>query len=233
MDILDNLSLRNIHQRLFRNVPELPAPAHPFDDLAADALDTEEADAFLKRLPPVPDEIDAFYHAIGYPFDPPHFTASRYSDGTFPVWYGALTSETTIYETAYHMVMDNLAIEGLSLGTQPIICHRHVYRVPCQALLIDLVGLENQEPRLVADDHRFCQQLARRLQAEGHPGLLAPSARTQGTNAAIFNQSVLGATEAGEHLTYVLRFADRHLEVRQDKAPPLRIEIAEWLALVR
>lgn len=233
MDILDNLSLRNINQRLFRNVPELHAPAHPFDDLAFDALDAEEADDFLKRLPPPPEEIDGVYHAIGYPFDPPHFAASRYSDGTFPVWYGSLTSETAIYETAYRMVIDNLAIESLVLGTKPIIGHRHVYRVPCQALLIDLVGLEKQEPRLIEDNYRFCQQLARRLQAEGHPGLLAPSARTQGTNAAIFNQSVLGAPEAGENLTYVLRFADLHLEVRQDKIPPWRIEIAEWLARIR
>ena len=228
MDILDNLRLRNIDQPLYRNVPELPAPAHPFDDLASELEDTLEADAFLDRLPPSP-EIDRFYHAVGYPFDPPNFAASRYSDGTFPAWYGALTAKTTIFETAYHMVIDNLAIEGVSARNNSIAGHRNIYQVHCRALLVDFVGLEVFEPRLVANDYRFCQQLAQRLQSEGQPGLLAPSARTKGANSAIFNQAVLGDPEPCQWVSYVLSFTEGFLEVRQGEKPPWRIGIESWI----
>jgi hypothetical protein len=186
--------VREFDGKFYRNVVSLRETEDLFDDLIDDASVTAVAYATeIKVKASLPNgKIPRSFHystAIGYPFVTEPFMASRYGDGTFPVWYGALELETTIRETVFHMVRDVDAIEAVS---EVVERERAVYRVGCQALLITLEDKEKDYPGLVSDSYAFTQEIGRRLHREGHPGLLAPSARHRGKlNSVILNESML------------------------------------------
>lgn len=180
--------------RVFRNILSLRETEDLFDDLVEnDPSITDVAYATEMRVKESipPSHIARSFHystAIGYPFTTEPFMASRYGDGTFPVWYGSLELETTIHETVFHMVRD---IENVAGVAKPVVRERAVYKVTCRALLLDLEGKEKTYPNLVTASYDYTQEIGRRLHREGHPGLLAPSARCKGINVVIFNEKVL------------------------------------------
>lgn len=195
----------DFNDQLFRNIVSLRATEDLFDDLVGDDP-TMTAVAYATEMrvkEAIPgDQISRSFHystAIGYPFITEPFMASRYGDGSFPVWYGALELETSIYETVYHMVRDVNNVAGVDT---PVIRERAVYTVACQALLLDLAGKEKTHPGLITDSYAYTQEIGRRLHREGHPGLLAPSARCQGINAVILNEKVLNDPRNHCYLLY-------------------------------
>lgn len=201
----------------------------PFDDLAeGHSQATEIAGALASSTEP--DSLIsagfAYSAAIAYPFATDHWMASRYSDGAFPVWYGALSLETTLHETAYHMARHELGVEGVLEGP-PVVRKRHAYDVDCRALLIDLVGQEQKHPDLVLrTSYTLTQQIGRRLSEEGHPGLLAPSARhADGTCLAAFQERILSNPRLAEELVYTLHAHDRRVVVDKPSGETL-LEIA-------
>ena len=131
--------------------------------------------------------------------------------------YGADTAETSIYETVYHMIQDELKIEMLD---EQIVRERAVYDVRCQAILLDLSAKRDSHPELVADHYTFTQTLAKRIVTEGHPGLLAPSARCAGTVAASFNINVLSDPRTRFYLNYRLIPATRTVYVERSPGKP-------------
>lgn len=138
--------------------------------------------------------------SITYPFEHEPYLSTRYGNGSYGVWYGALAMDTTIFETAFHMVKEESGIEG-NLG--PIIRERAVYLVHCRALLIDLTAKVKAFPGLVADDYGLTRQIGERLHKEGHPGLLAPSARHEGgANLVALTPRVLSNPQSFCYLTY-------------------------------
>lgn len=138
--------------------------------------------------------------SITYPFEHEPYLRTRYGNGSFGVWYGALALDTTIHETAFHMVKEEAGIEG---NHGPIIRERAVYLVRCRALLIDLIGKGKAFPGLVANDYGLTQQIGERLHKEGHPGLLAPSARHEGgINLVALTPNVLSNPRSFCYLTY-------------------------------
>ncbi len=104
-----------------------------------------------------------------------------------------------VFETGFHMIKAERAVEGLD---EVVVRDRAVYRVQCSAILIDLRGKQKPFPKLLADDYGFTQQIGQRMNREGHPGLLVPSPRFKGTNMAIFNPSVLSNPRLHCYLTY-------------------------------
>ncbi len=195
-------------QDVFRNVVSLREPQDLFDDLSNGDPDLSSiamrTEARVKENIPLGFIERGFHYtqAIGYPFETQPFLASRYGDGTFGVWYGSVDRmETTIFETAYHMIQDELNIEGLN---EIVVRERAVYLVYCEAILLDVVGKEKEYPQLVANDYAFTQAIGRRLSREKHPGLLTPSARCKGINAVIFNPDVLENPRNHCYLTYRL-----------------------------
>jgi hypothetical protein len=197
--------VREFDGRLFRNIVSLRKTEDLFDDLVDDSSVTAVAYATeiqVKASAPTGKIPRGFHYstAIGYPFISEPFMASRYGDGTYPVWYGSLELETTIHETAFHMVRNISDIEGV---TEVIERERAVYRIDCQALLIDLEGKQGKYPQLVSDSYAHTQEIGRRLHREGHPGLLAPSARRcDGLNSVIFNEAVLSNPQNYCYLVY-------------------------------
>ncbi len=209
---------RDFNDRVFRNIVSLRETEDLFDDLVGnDPSITYVAYATEMRVKEsIPSgQISRSFHystAISYPFSTEPFMASRYGDGTFPVWYGSLELETTIHETVFHMVRD---IENIAGVEEPVVRERAVYKVACQALLLDLTGKEKTHPNLVADSYAYTQEIGRRLHREGHPGLLAPSARYKGINAVIFNEKVLRDPLNHCYLLYRYDPARRYVEVER------------------
>ncbi len=218
---------RELEQDVFRNIVSLRETQNLFDDLDAEETSTEVAiRAEMRVKANIPSGLIArgFHYstAIGYPFQSEPFMASRFGDGTYAVWYGSLELETTVFETAHHMIRNELSIEGL---VEEVVRERAVYAVHCRAVLIDLVGKEAVFPLLTADDYAFCQPIGRRIHHEGHPGLLAPSARRPGgTNTVIFNPEVLHNPRHHCFLSY-------RLDPRRGRVTIERQREQEWLII--
>ena len=192
---------------LVRNIKGIRVSQDIFNDLARDAADREIAIAAesATRIPsPAPLITRPFDYGtvITYPFAPHNWHATRYSNGLeYGVWYGALEIETTVYETLYHW--HRFVTDSFDLNRE-IVGERRVFRVHCEAILIDL--RKSAEPRLIdRNDYAFTQQLGRYLWKRAQSGLLAPSARGPGTCAAIFRAEALSDVRDVCFLTYRLR----------------------------
>ncbi len=193
----------------YRNITSLRESEDLFDDLTdgdeeASAIGAEAEMRVKEKLVPSSPAIihRGFQYSksiMEYPFEKEPYLSTRFGDGTYGVWYGSIELRTTVYETGYHMIKAELAVEGLD---EVIIRERAVYRVRCRAILIDLRQKEKSFPKLVANDYGFTQRIGRRINKEGHPGLLAPSARCNGTNVVIFNPDVLSDPQLHCYLTY-------------------------------
>ena len=183
-----------------------------FDDLSPDPADWAIAIAAegAERIPTAAALISRPFDygtVISYSFDSAHWQATRYSDGTaYGVWYGSLDVETTVHETAWHwyrFVTDSYPAEDREIRTE-----RRVFDVRCDALLIDLRGKETVYPDLVSrESYAFTHQVGRYAYEQGLNGLLAPSARRDGVNAAIFKQERLSNVRDRKFLTYRLNAA--------------------------
>lgn len=211
IDVLfQDLSLSNIHNDLVRNIVSLRASEHLFDDLSDNESDWRTATALELEAKPAaftnhqtiinrPFEEAEWNNAIGYPFT--HWQQSRYSDGSFGIWYGADSVETTIHETVHHWRNGLLADAGFLQPNVKI--QRRVYNVRCDAALINLATQLDQYPALVSPhDYSFCQQVGARLHREGHPGLISVSARCSGKIFAILNANLLSNPRHHSYLTY-------------------------------
>ena len=193
----------------YRNVTSLRESEDLFDDLTdgdegASAIAAEAEmrvkDHLIDRFP---ENLYRSFHytrsIIDYPFKSEPYLFTRFGDGTYGIWYGSLEMKTTVFETGFHMIKAELAVEGLD---EVVVRERAVYRVRCRAILIDLRGKQKSFAKLLADDYGFTQQIGRRMNKEGHPGLLVPSARIKGTNLVIFNPDVLSDPRLHCYLTY-------------------------------
>lgn len=200
--------LFDVNQDLVRNIVSLRESLDLFDDLHDnDSLMSDVAIAAESRVKnKIPSGIieRAFHYstAIDYPFGQDSKLITRYSDGSYPVWYGSFDLKTTVYETCHHMLKVELGIEGLN---EIVIRERAIYDVHCSAALIDLTVAKHYRHQLIADTYEFTHALGRRIQREGYPGLVAPSARYSiGRNAIIFNKKVLSDPKMRCYLTYRL-----------------------------
>lgn len=218
MKLLFNTSC-DFNQDVYRNIVSPRQPIDPFDDLTQG--DTQlsvlaSAVAANVKHDTAVDIISRDFHyltAISYPFDTQPYMASRYSDGSFGVWYGALEVATSIAETTYHMLRTESGIEGVD---EIIIRERAVYQVHCNAVMIDLINKRRSHAELTADDHTFTQWIGRRLKYEGHPGLLAPSARCEGSNSVVFNSAVLSNPRVIHYMTYIYDASQKTVTVKNE-----------------
>lgn len=208
--VFSGLAVADIHDDLFRNIVSLRASEDLFDDLSDDPAARQAAlNLELETKPPAfesptpiihrPFEEAAWNDAIGYPFR--HWMRSRFSDGTFGVWYGASEIETTVYETVHHWRFGLL--EDARFTMPGVQIERKVYRVRCDAALLDFRRAIGHHPALIhPSDYSFTHQLGARLHREGHPGLVARSARCGGDTQAVLNPAVLSNPRQVCFLTY-------------------------------
>jgi hypothetical protein len=214
-EFFSGLTVVDTHQDVRRNIVSLRASRNLFDDLSGDAAEQELAQQVESTVKPPqyhsptpvihrPFEEAEWFNAIGWPFQ--HWQSSRYSDGSFGVWYGADSVETTVCETAYHWY-HGVLLDAHGYADEAVAIERKVYNVACDALLLDLNPRVQQFPALLHEtDLTFTQQVGARLRRESHPGLLTPSARyREGLCYVIFNPAVLSSPRVNCMLTYRLK----------------------------
>ncbi len=210
---------------LVRNIKGVRVSQDLFDDLAKDgaerdvAIAAESATRMPSAAPLITRPFD-YGAVITYPFVPHNWQATRYSDGlAYGVWYGALELETTVFETVYHW--HRFVADSFAHLDRAIVGERRVFNVLCDAILIDLRGA--REPRLTdRRDYGFTWQVGRYLWERSQSGLLAPSARTAGTCAAIFRPEVLSDVRDLCFLTY-------RMNPTQDRVVVERAPGTPWL----
>jgi RES domain len=201
MDTLfGHLTLYDVHADAIRNIVSVHSSQDLFDDLSTDPdewlmaqriEDEVKPPPYQSRAPIVdrPFEDARWFNAIDWPFK--HWQASRYSDGSFGVWYGCDTAETSVHETVCHWYCGLLSDAGFE--HEAVVGHRKLYRVAVDAALLDLRPLAANNPRLLdQSSYTYTQAIGARLHREGHPGLLTPSARrAKGQNFVVLNPAVL------------------------------------------
>jgi len=220
----------------YRNITTLRESEDLFDDLtdgdedasaiAAEAEMRVKDQSVLRDPKIIHRGFDYTRSIIEYPFKNEPCLFTRFGDGTYGVWYGSIEMKTTVFETGFHMIKAERAVEGLD---KVVVRERAVYKVKCRAILIDLRGKQSTFPELVADNYGFTQQIGQRMNTEGHPGLLAPSSRTKGTNMVIFNPDVLSNPRVHCYLTYF--FDPLSLEIRVERTVGrtwLKVDGRKW-----
>jgi len=203
-DWLRNIVSRRKSLDLFADLVARPADTRVLMEHELATKPTRELTPIISRPFEEADLYDPIRAAIEWPFE--HPCRTRYSDGSFGVWYGARTLETSIWETAYHFRRDTLASEIAARSRVPIYQERRVHRVRCSAMLVDLRTLCAAEPRLLdPDDYSYCQTLGAQLRAAALPGVQSLSARHAGGEiAGVFRREPLSDPRDVCYLTYVL-----------------------------
>lgn len=230
------LTLADVHQDVVRNIVSLRQSQDLFDDLTDDPTewllaqkleDEIKPPPYRSRTPIIdrPFEDAEWFNAITWPFK--NWQASRFSDGSFGVWYGSESVETTVFESAYHWYRSLLSDAGYD--RQVVIAERKVYSVACSAALLDLRKAAVSHPDLLhPSDYAFCQSLGTRIHREGHPGLLTQSVRRPaGENLIIFNPGVLSNPRHNCQLTYRLDGQQIVVE-RQLGVPWVTLDVANF-----
>lgn len=101
---------------------------------------------------------------------------SRFSDGSYGVFYCAREKETAIAETRYHS-----ALFMGATNEPPMRLQMRLYAVEVEGEAADLRQAALAEPRIIdPDDYGHAQGLGRKLRAEGALGILYPSVRMPG-----------------------------------------------------
>lgn len=217
------LTLVDIHQDVIRNIVSLRESQDLFDDLtdnpeewllAQRVEDQVKPPPYRSHTPVIhrPFEDAEWFNAIIWPFK--HWQTSRFSDGSFGVWYGCDAVETCVFESAYHWYRGLLCDAGFENET--IIGERKLYSVACDAALLDFrqVAHEKYPDLLHKTDYTFAQSIGTRIHREGHPGLLTASVRyPDGESYAVFNSAVLSNPRHHCQLTY--RLEAQHIVVEK------------------
>lgn len=224
------LPLADVHQDVARNIVSLRKSQDLFDDLTDDPAHWALAQKVEDEVKPPPYrshnpiidrpfEDAQWFSAITWPFK--HWRSSRFSDGSYGVWYGSESVETTVYESAYHWYRGLLSDAGYE--REAVVAERKVYWVACAAALLDFRKAAGHADLLHPSDYTLTQSVGARIHREGHPGLLIESVRRPGgENLAIFNPGVLSNPRHTCQLTY--RLEGNRIAV--EKAPG-----TTWIAL--
>lgn len=222
-NLFDGLTLIDAHHDLARNIISLIESENLFDDLSDSPKDWDTAQMVELNHKPSPFESpvpvihrpfeDALWdNVITYPFK--HWMRSRFSDGSFGVWYGADSLETSIYESAHHWYRGLLSDAGFN---QPgAYVERKAYWVRCDAALINLKEKALSHPQLMdPNDYSCTQTVGARLHREGHPGLVTRSTRNlSGETFAILKAQALSAPRHAAYYSYEV--IEDGIAVRQD-----------------
>lgn len=183
--MLGSITTQSIHRKVFRLASQQSAVEAFLQEQGLDIKSTDEMKELLRArgIADSPEELcDA-------PFKPkPGLQKtgrkSRFSDGSFPVFYSSLEAETAEAE-ARHLFSK---IAGKS--SKPRTAYYSRFTCIFDGTAKDLRPKQKDWPKLVhGSDYRFCNELGAEAVKLRLDGLLAPSARrTSGTNLPVFTR---------------------------------------------
>ncbi len=226
--LFESLRLEDVQQDLSRNIVSIRLSQDLFDDLSTDRHDQDVAIQhematkpwpYQSKVPVIdrPFEEAEWIEAVAYPFQPPNWSRSRFSNGSFGVWYGADRIETSVFETVWHWRKRLLADAGFE--REGISIERKVYLVRCEAALVDFRPEIHRLPALIhPEEYELTQQAGQRLHKEGFPGLVSRSARCEGDVFGILNPSVLSGPRIMCYLNY--RIVGGRVQVERETGTP-------------
>ena len=124
---------------------------------------------------------------------------SRFSDGSYGVFYCARKRDTAIAETRHHAALFMQATDE-----PPMRLQMRLYSVQAKGKVADLRQASQAEPRIVdPDDYAYAQGIGRTLRAEGVQGILYPSVRhVAGECLAAFRTTLLKNCQHAAYLEY-------------------------------
>ena len=187
--MLDEVSGERSRRVVFRLSRASADDDHFLADLNLDAEARDQLLSFLSgRIPQ-----DPIGELIDGPFRPRAKlrNRTRFSDGSFPVFYSALAAETAEAEVA-HWFRKEYA--GKPQGDRKV--YYQGFRCTFQGLEKDLRPKARDWPDLVHDsDYSFCNQLGAEARDRGIDGLVVPSARHEGANMPIFARRAVTGPE--------------------------------------
>lgn len=138
---------------------------------------------------------------------------TRFSDGSFPVFYSALAAETANAEMAYWF---RKAYAGEPPGKRT--AYYQGFRCTFEGLEKDLRPKAPDWPDLVHDsDYSFCNRLGAEARERGVDGLVVPSARHEGANMPVFARRALSGP--GLDGTVAITYNPETGETSVDKLP--------------
>ncbi|OYW63149.1 MAG: hypothetical protein B7Y26_12980 [Hydrogenophilales bacterium 16-64-46] len=182
---------------------ERVARAEDFDALyALEALTNDRIRDEIGNISLVPVEERLFgpgSTCIMAAFTHPNPLGSRYSDGSYGVFYCARMRETAIAETRHHSTLFMQATQE-----DPIRLQMRLYSVEARGQAVDLRTLAEADPRILApDDYRYTQSLGRALRAAGAQGIVYPSVRhAGGTCLAALRTAIVKNCQHAAYLEY-------------------------------
>lgn len=134
---------------------------------------------------------------------------SRFSDGTFPVFYSSLDIETAEAESKHHLPQ----YAGRPEHSRTMFFRRFSCRF--EGVEKDLRPKLGEWPDLVhPSDYTFCNRLGGEARASRVDGLLAPSARrSKGTNLPVFQRWALDDPEEGDLVSLTLNVVTKQVTV--------------------
>ena len=137
---------------------------------------------------------------------------SRFSDGTYGVFYAANTLETAVAETRHHRERFMRATAQLRMELD-----MRVYQVDLEGELHDLRGQRDTQPDIYhPDNYAAGQQLGRTLRKAGSNGIAYDSVRRIGGEcAAVFRPPLLSNVRQDRRLCYV--WDGRHITAVYEK----------------
>lgn len=101
---------------------------------------------------------------------------SRFSDGSYGVFYCARKRDTAIAETRHHAALFMQATRE-----PPMRLQMRLYSVDARGKVIDLRKAAQTDPRIVdPDDYAYAQSISRKLRVDGALGIVYPSVRHPG-----------------------------------------------------
>jgi hypothetical protein len=125
---------------------------------------------------------------------------SRFSDGTYGVYYAARDMATAIAETVFHrerfLSRTKEAAGEIDMRT---------YHADIRAELVDLRGHGRKKPDLMNPaSYAASQPFGRKRREEGANGIVFDSVRREGGQCvAIFKPRIVGACRQGPHVCYI------------------------------
>lgn len=124
---------------------------------------------------------------------------SRFSDGTYGVFYCGREKDTAIAETCYHS-----ALFMGATNEPPMRLQMRLYAVEAAGEVVDLRAAAQADPRIIdPDDYSYAQGIGRKLRGEGTQGILYPSVRHPGGEClAALRTGILKNCQHSAYLEY-------------------------------
>lgn len=179
---------------VFRNIYTIKNSQNLFDELCDTAEEKSvldywsEQSSFIDHTKPQQYRFAQYAEIESSPFPPTHeilapflkACASRFSDGSFGVWYSALDEQTTISETLYWTY--KLWKKDIEQAKNPYITDRKVFKAKIKTTkLSNLIPYSSQFPDLLhKENYNFCRTIGKKAKQNAIEALLTLSVRHEG-----------------------------------------------------